>query len=53
MHQEIGSLNKKALEEVKESHCFEYLVMYVHFIDRLVKRLASKGKVTYVDAQQI
>ena len=30
-------------EDSKDTHSFEYLVIYVHFIDRIIKRLSSKG----------
>ncbi|KAJ3294544.1 hypothetical protein HK104_003508 [Borealophlyctis nickersoniae] len=32
-----------AEREVKKGHIFEYLVIYVHFVVRLVKRLSAKG----------
>ena len=39
---EIETKRNTHLEE-KDLHNFEYLVVYVHFIDRIVKRLGSKG----------
>ena len=37
--------NTKLLKDVNTSsnHSYEYLVLYVHFIERITKRLNSKG----------
>lgn len=40
---DIKSIMNQEEEKEKEQASSEYLVIYVHFFDRLVKRLLSKG----------